>query len=75
VRALLGAAALAIVAVPLASAIGSATAARAVVASIVAGAAGGLAYLVVLLAMRSEELRAIRNLLQRGRGGVADVSP
>jgi putative peptidoglycan lipid II flippase len=75
VRALLGAAALAIVAIPLASAIGSATAARAAVASIVAGAAGGLAYLVVLLAMRSEELRAIRNLLQRGRGAVADVSP
>jgi putative peptidoglycan lipid II flippase len=74
-RALVGAAALAAVAIPLAGAIGSETAKRALVASLVAGTAGALAYVLVLVMMRSEELRAIVVMVRRGSGAAADVSP
>ncbi len=74
-RAVIGSAALAIVALPLAGAIGSATAQRAVVASVVAGGAGVGVYLLVLAALRSEELGALIDLVRRRRARPADVSP
>jgi putative peptidoglycan lipid II flippase len=73
-RSCLGAAALAAVAAPLAGAIGGSSASDSVVAALVAGTAGGLAYLGVLVLLRSDELRAIVTLV-RGRGRAADVSP
>ncbi len=74
-RALLAALVLAIVAIALASAIGSASAGRAVVATVVAGAAGALAYLGVLVLMHSEELGAVVGLVRRRAKDPADVSP
>jgi putative peptidoglycan lipid II flippase len=74
-RALVGAAALAVVAIPLAGAIGSETARRALAASVVAGSAGALVYLGVLALMRSDELRALYDIVRRGNAAVADVSP
>jgi putative peptidoglycan lipid II flippase len=74
-RAAVAAVALAIVAVPLASAIGSGSAGRAVVATAVAGVAGALAYLGVLLLLRSEELGAVVGLVRRRTKDAEDVSP
>jgi putative peptidoglycan lipid II flippase len=74
-RAALGAVALAAVAVPLAGAIGHDTARRALVATVVAAAAGGAVYLGVLALTRSEELSAIVGMLRKRGTPVADVSP
>ncbi len=65
---------LAIVAVALAGAIGSTVAARAVVATMIAGACGTLAYVAVLGLLRSSELGTTLDLVRR-RLGRADVSP
>ena len=74
-RASLGSVALALAAAPLAAAIGHDTARRALVAATAGTLAGGLAYLLVLLLLRSEELRAILRLV-RARGRTLDnVSP
>jgi putative peptidoglycan lipid II flippase len=74
-RASLGCVALALVAAPLAAAIGHDTARRALVAATAGTLAGGVAYLLVLLVLRSEELRAILRLI-RVRGRTLDnVSP
>ncbi len=74
-RAALAAAALAIVAIPLAGAIGSDSAGRAVVATAIAGAAGALAYLGVLVLLRSEELGAVVGLVRQRTKDGEDVSP
>ncbi len=74
-RAALAAVALAIVAVPLASAIGSGSAGRSVVATVVAGGAGALAYLGVLVLLRSDELGAVVALVRRRTKDAEDVSP
>jgi putative peptidoglycan lipid II flippase len=74
-RAALGAFALAIVAIPLAGAIGSGSAARAVVAAGVAGTAGALAYLGMLAVLRSDELGAIVAIVRRRAKASAEVSP
>jgi putative peptidoglycan lipid II flippase len=65
VRALIAAAALAIVASPLAAAIGRTPANRALVATAVAAAAGGIAYVGVLALLRSPELRSLLAGLRR----------
>ncbi|MDQ1510777.1 MAG: putative peptidoglycan lipid flippase [Actinomycetota bacterium] len=65
VRASIAGIALAIVASPLAAAIGRATANRALVASAAATLAGGIAYLLVLLALRAPELRSLFASLRR----------
>jgi putative peptidoglycan lipid II flippase len=65
VRASIAGFALAIVAAPLAAAIGRETANRALVASAVAAAAGGIAYFLVLLALRAPELRSLLASLRR----------
>ena len=72
-RALGGSALLAIVAVTLAAAIGHATANAALVATAVAAAAGGGAYLVVLTVLRTPELGALLAIARR-RGGPIDIS-
>ena len=64
-RAVGGSALLAIIAVTLAAAIGHATANAALVATMVAAAAGGAAYLAVLLAMRTPELGALLTIVRR----------
>ena len=74
-RAVLGAIALAIVGIPLAGAIGSRSAGRAVVATGVAATAGALAYLAVLSLLRSDELGAIVGIVRRRTKASADVSP
>ena len=74
-RAVIGSVALAIVAVPLAGAIGTGSALHSLAATVVAGGAGILVYVGILAAMRSEELRAIVDLVRRRPSGVADVSP
>jgi hypothetical protein len=64
-----------LVAAPIAAAIGHDTARRSLVAATAATLAGGAAYLLVLLVVRSEELRAILRLV-RVRGRTPDnVSP
>jgi hypothetical protein len=65
VRALIAAAALAIVASPLAAAIGRTSANRALVATTVAAATGGIAYVVALALLRSPELRSLLAGLRR----------
>jgi putative peptidoglycan lipid II flippase len=65
VRASIAGVALAIVAAPLAAAIGRETANRALVASAVAAAAGGIAYFLVLLALGAPELRSLLASLRR----------
>jgi len=65
VRASLAGAALAIVASPLAAAIGRATANRALVASAVAALAGGIVYVIVLALLRTPELRSLLGSLRR----------
>jgi putative peptidoglycan lipid II flippase len=65
VRASIAGIALAIVASPLAAAIGRTTANRALVASAAAAFAGGIAYLLVLLALRAPELRSLLASLRR----------
>jgi putative peptidoglycan lipid II flippase len=65
VRASVAAAALAIVASPLAGAIGRATANRALVASAIAALAGGIVYVVVLALLRAPELKALFGSLRR----------
>jgi putative peptidoglycan lipid II flippase len=78
VRAGVAAVALAVVALPLAGAIGGATAGRALVAAGVAGAAGAAAYVLVLAVSRSDELAGLRAIVKkrgsRGPNG-SDVSP
>jgi putative peptidoglycan lipid II flippase len=73
VRALAGAAVLAIVAAPLAAAIGRSSPARAALAVAVAGAAGAGAYLLTLVFVRASEagavLRAVRRPRERPAGG------
>jgi putative peptidoglycan lipid II flippase len=66
VRAILAGAVLAIVASPLAAAIGRTSANRALVATAVAGLAGGVAYGLVLVALRTPELRSLLGTLRRG---------
>jgi putative peptidoglycan lipid II flippase len=65
VRALVAAAALAIVASPLAAAIGRTSANRALVATAVAAVAGGIAYVGVLALLRAPELRSLLAGLRR----------
>lgn len=65
VRALIAGVALAIVASPLAAAIGRTPANRAVVATVAAAAAGGIAYVVVLAMLRAPELRSLLTTLRR----------
>jgi putative peptidoglycan lipid II flippase len=65
VRALVAGVALAIVASPLAAAIGRTPANRAVVATLAASAAGGIAYVVVLAILRAPELRSLLAGLRR----------
>ena len=65
VRALIAAAALAIVASPLAAAIGRTPANRALVATAVAAVAGGIAYVGVLALLRAPELRSLLTSLRR----------
>jgi len=74
-RAALGSVLLAIVAIVLAAAIGDETARRALAATLIAAAAGGLGYVLVLAATRSEELGAIVGMIRRRGRNVADVSP
>jgi putative peptidoglycan lipid II flippase len=74
-KAALGSAALAIVAIPLAAAIGRAAPGRALLATVVAGAAGALVYLAVLALTRSEELRSLLDLVRRRGAMPVDVSP
>lgn len=64
-RAAIAGAALAIVAGPLAAAIGRTDANRALIATVVAGAAGGGAYLGVLAMLRTPELGSLGALLRR----------
>jgi len=67
IRAVIAGAALALVTAPLAGAIGDATPKRALAATVAAGLAGAAVYLLVLVAMRSEELGSLISLL-RNRG-------
>jgi putative peptidoglycan lipid II flippase len=64
-RAAIAGAVLAIVASPLAAAIGRTSANRALVATAVAGLAGGVAYVLVLVALRTPELRSLLGTLRR----------
>lgn len=64
-RAAIAGALLAVVAAPIAGAIGHSSPGEALVATIVAGAAGAAAYLLGLVLMRSDELSALRNLVRR----------
>ena len=64
-RAVVGSAVLAIVACALAGAIGHATANQALVATAVAGVAGGVAYVITLAAMRTPELGSLVDALRR----------
>jgi putative peptidoglycan lipid II flippase len=73
-RSVIAAAALAIVAIPLAGAIGSSPAGRALLAALVATAVGAVAYVAMLAVLRSEELGTMVNLIRR-RLHPADVSP
>jgi hypothetical protein len=57
---------LAIVASPLAAAIGRTSANRALFATAVAGVVGGAAYVLVLVALRTPELRSLLGTLRRG---------
>jgi putative peptidoglycan lipid II flippase len=74
-RAAIGSVALAIVAIPLAGAIGAESARHAVVATAVAGVVAGGVYLGVLALLRSEELGSIVTLVRRRGARAADVSP
>jgi putative peptidoglycan lipid II flippase len=74
-KAALGAAALAIVAVPLAGAIGRSSAAHALLATAAAGGLGIIVYVVVLAVTRSDELRSLVDLVRRRGVRPADVSP
>ena len=65
VRACLAGAVLAMVAGPLAAAIGRSSANRALFATAAAGLAGGAAYVLVLLALRTPELRSLFGTLRR----------
>ncbi len=75
VRAILGVSALAIVAVPLAGAIGDAGAAHALAATAIAGLVGGGVYLLVQRLLRADELEPLLAMVRRRamRGG--NVSP
>jgi putative peptidoglycan lipid II flippase len=75
VRAGLAAVALAVVAAPIAGAIGRSSPAEAAIASVVAGAAGGLTYLAVLAALRTEELSSLGRVVLRRGAPTADVTP
>ncbi len=75
VRAILGAIALAIVAAPLAGAIGHAGAAHALAATVLATLAGGAAYLLVQVGLRGDELAALIALVRRRAIPAGDVSP
>jgi putative peptidoglycan lipid II flippase len=65
VRALVAGSALAIVALPIAAAIGRTPANRAVVATAVAALAGGIAYVIVLALLRAPEIRSLLSSLRR----------
>jgi len=65
VRASVAGAVLAIVALPLAGAIGRETANRALVASAIAAIAGGIVYVIVLALLRAPELRSLFASLRR----------
>jgi putative peptidoglycan lipid II flippase len=73
-RALLAGLALLAVAVPVAGAIGRSSPAQALLATAAAGAAGGVAYLLVLVLLRSDELSALLALVRNRRGAPAGVS-
>jgi putative peptidoglycan lipid II flippase len=64
-RAGIAGAVLAVVAAPIAGAIGHASPEKALLATVVAGAAGSAAYLLVLVLMRSDELTALVGLVRR----------
>jgi putative peptidoglycan lipid II flippase len=74
VKAIIGTVALAIVAVPLAGAIGRESPARALLATTAAAVIGTGIYIAALAAMRSTELRSLVDLVRR-RVTPADVSP
>ncbi len=74
VRAAIGSLALAMVAAPLAGAIGHIPAARALVASVTAALAGGLVYLLVLFALRADELRSLIAMFRRRRTDSASTT-
>jgi putative peptidoglycan lipid II flippase len=65
VRAGIAGALLAVVAAPIAAAIGHSSPSEALVATVVAGAAGSAAYLLGLVLMRSDELTALVGLVRR----------
>ena len=76
VQSSVAAVALAIVAVPLAAAIGHESAGRAAVAATAAGLVGATCYLAVLALLHSAELAALTDMLRRrSRASAADVSP
>ncbi|HEV7526082.1 MAG TPA: murein biosynthesis integral membrane protein MurJ [Acidimicrobiia bacterium] len=64
-RAAIAALALAVVAAPLAGAIGRSSPGTAFLATVAAGAAGALVYVVVLVALRSDELASLVRLVRR----------
>jgi putative peptidoglycan lipid II flippase len=74
VKALLATAALAIVAVPLAGAIGRTSPEKALLATAIAAIAGTGIYIAALAGMRSSELQSLVDLVRR-RTTVANVSP
>jgi putative peptidoglycan lipid II flippase len=73
VRAGLAGLALAVVAAPIASAIGRSSPAEALLATAVAAVAGMLAYVAVLLVLRAEELTSLVDLLRRRGATPSDV--
>jgi putative peptidoglycan lipid II flippase len=75
VRAILGGVALAVVAAPLAAAIGHADAAHALAATLIGAAVGGGVYLLVQALLRADELSALVALVRRRAIPVDNVSP
>jgi putative peptidoglycan lipid II flippase len=75
VRAILGGIALAVVAAPLAAAIGHADAVHALAATLIAALAGAGVYLLVQAALRADELSALVTLVRRRGIPVDNVSP
>jgi putative peptidoglycan lipid II flippase len=69
----IGTVALVAVAAPIAALIGLDSPAQALTATVIAGAAGAGAYLIVLVAMRSEELRSLLAIVTKRGGAVTGV--
>jgi hypothetical protein len=66
-------AALAVVAAPLAGAIGNESPGRALAALVTGGAVGGAVYVAVLMALRADEPGALLAIVRRRRVPVPDV--